>query len=241
MQELQVNIHISERTVKAMKECMRKVPPMISFLNNTIICVDSTTFEQLKFSLGKGSLCAGMSFRYTNPEDVSTEVLAEKLQDYFDKVLIKGNPYNDPDYRLLFRKYLKQIASVVKPHIPQEPTQKKGQPKLPTPRTRKYYDYAITLQNKAESDFEALRDYSRIMFCLYVAVINAGGGSIEDFEYSRDCLDVNAIIEELQDEKEIKRSFGKDSYNFGHSSLVIASVLLYTIMGDKTAEEEGNE
>lgn len=51
-----------------------------------------------------------------------------------------------------------------------------------------------------------MTDYSRIMMCLLMAIINNNNKEIDDFEYSTQCLDIKKLINTITTENKVKKS-----------------------------------
>lgn len=209
-----------------------------SFVQETIMAMGPVSFECLKMAL----LGEYISFRLIAPEQVTKEILAEKLLDYFEKFQYKtGKKFED-----LLKNYASVLDSLVEPHVAKAP---QGKKKEPMPRARKYYEKAAELR-KTIKGFSELRDYSRLMLCLYAAIINNDSDKISNLDYSLECLNPDAIEAALKDEKE-STLFGKknpksrfdtsDLYSIDTSFYVIVLIMLYAIIGDSLEEDVGDE
>lgn len=207
-----------------------------SFVQESILAMGPVSFERLKMAM----LGEYISLRVVTPEQVTKEILAEKLLDYFEKFQYKtGKKFED-----LLKNYTSELDSLVEPHVAKAP---QGKKKEPMPRARKYYEKATEIR-KTIKGFSELRDYSRLMLCLYAAIINNDGDKITNLNYSLDCLYPDAIEAALKDEKE-SALFGKknpkprfdtsDPYSMDTSFFVIVLIMLYAMIGDSL--EEGIE
>lgn len=212
-----------------------------SFVQETILSMGAVTFERLKSTL----LREYVSFRIVAPETVTKEIFAEKLYDYFEKLQIKtGKKFED-----LIKSYMMELDAVVEPHIAKTPQTKKNEPAPITPRSRKYYDKATELR-KSVKTVSDLIDYSRLMLCLYTAIIKSDEERIVNLDYSLTCLDPNTIEVALREEKE-SVLFGMknpkprfdfyDPYSTDRSFFLIVIIMLYAIIGDSVEEDMSNE
>ena len=76
-------------------------------------------------------------------------------------------------------------------------------------------------------------DYSRLMLCLYMAIIKNDFKTIDDFDFSVSSLNINKIIEALQMEKGLlgkKPRFDiKEPYSSDRSTFVMLIIMFYYI------------
>lgn len=212
-----------------------------SFVQETILTMNPVAFDRLKAAL----LGEYMQFRIVTLEGVTKEILAEKLYDYFEKIQYKtGKKFED-----LLKNYMNVLDSLVELHVAKTPQAKKNEQTPITPRSRKYYDKAIEIK-KALKSLTDLTDYSRLMLCLYAAIINSGEDKIRTLDFALTCLKPDVIIDALKNEKE-SALFGKknpkprfdtsDPYATDSSFFVIVIIMLYSIIGDSLEEGLDNE
>lgn len=163
------------------------------FLEKTVIQLDDDLFGEFK------KLIVGeyISFSFIKKESITKETLAEKLFDYFDKK--KGKETFDS----LLKKYISDLDSMVKDKIVNTPKANKENPTPTIPRSWKYY-VAIT-ERKDIISIKNMTDYSRIMMCLLMAIINNNNKEIDDFEYSTQCLDIKKLINTITTENKVKK------------------------------------
>lgn len=164
------------------------------FLEKTVIQLDDDLFGEFK------KLIVGeyISFSFIKKESITKETLAEKLFDYFDKK--KGKETFDS----LLKKYISDLDSMVKDKIVNAPKANQENPTPTIPRSWKYY-VAIT-EIKDIISIKNMTDYSRIMMCLLMAIINNNNKEIDDFEYSTQCLDIKKLINTITTENKVKKS-----------------------------------
>ena len=162
------------------------------FLEKTVIQLDDDLFGEFK------KLIVGKYISFIKKESITKETLAEKLFDYFDKK--KGKETFDS----LLKKYISDLDSMVKDKIVNTPKANKENPTPTIPRSWKYY-VAIT-ERKDIISIKNMTDYSRIMMCLLMAIINNNNKEIDDFEYSTQCLDIKKLINTITTENKVKKS-----------------------------------
>ena len=213
----------------------------ISFIQETILSMNPIAFCRLKEALvGKY-----ISFHTIVPENVTQEILAEKLHDYFEKIYYKtGKKFDDQ-----LKAYMSALDSVVEPGVAKNQQAKKNEPAPPGYRSRKYYERAAEIRKSMKSMPELI-DYTRLMMCLYTAIINNGGEKIQNLDFAVSSLDPDAVETALRAEKE-SVLFGKknsklrfdtsDPYSMDSCFFVMVIILLYTIIGDSLEEGMGNE
>lgn len=211
------------------------------FVQDTILSMGPVSFNRMKEAL----LREYIQFHIVEPENVTKTVLIEKLYDYFEKIQYKaGKKFED-----LIKNYMAELDSLVEPHVAKTPQAKKNEPAPVTPRSRKYYDKAAELR-KSVKDIHDLIDYSRVMLCLYAAIIKSDEERITNFDFSLDCLDPEAIEVALKKETESvlfgmknpkPRFDTTDPYTTDRSFFIIVIILLYAIIGDSLEEGLDNE
>lgn len=212
-----------------------------SFVQETILSMSPVAFRRLKEVLvGKY-----ISFHTIVPENVTQEILAEKLHDYFEKICYKtGKKFDDQ-----LKAYMAALDSVVEPNVAKNQQAKKNEPAPPPYRSRKYYEKAAEIRKNMKSMSE-LTDYTRLMMCLYAAIIKDGGEKIQNLDFAVSSLHPDVIEAALKAEKEsvlfgIKNPKSRfntsDPYSMDTCFFVIAIILLYTIIGDSLVEGMDNE
>lgn len=164
-----------------------------SFIRTTVLSLNEALFCNLRDALVDNYLPLAIAKK----EDLSAPLLAEKLCDYFESEGLRTKKSFDK----IIEKYTSDLDSVVKDRIAKMPKSKKGGPAPTVPRARKYYDRSCQLREKANATTEDLLDYSRIVLCLYEAVIKNQRSVIQDFDLSMDKLNLPEITNELCDEE----------------------------------------
>ena len=204
------------------------------FIKETILKFDPDTFIDFKNYLIKGKW---LTFSFLNDEEITNTVLAEKVYDEIDKYLIKSaRSFNTGVIR-----YMDELDSIIGKRIAKEPKHKKNEAAPPVPRARKYYDKVISNKPKKEFSTAGLLDYTRIMLCLYMAIINNGFQEIEDFDYSVSCLDLNTIITfMLQEQDKIlhKNKYNPKDNNSEDSFVFIMTLILFFYIKTLEIKEE---
>lgn len=134
------------------------------FVKATICNLDQSVFEKLKQLL----IGEYISFSIIDNENVTVEILAEKVCDYFDTLELKTGKSL---YEYLLR-YLSDLKAIVGPHIDKIPQTKRGnRTPVVVPRSRKYFEKAVALIRGRGVSFDQMYDCSRIMLCLYATII----------------------------------------------------------------------
>ena len=194
------------------------------FIENTILKFEDDIFSELKeFIINQGYI----SFSFYSLNSISRELFAEKLLDYFEKVEINTSKNFDK----LIEKYISNIDSIVSGKIAKEQKANKKNPVHYVPRARKYYNKAASL--KKNVTMQSLVDYSRIMMCLYIEIINTEEKEISDINYASECLNLKDIIDAMKKEQNplIKSSkFNlKDSYGDDFYTLIMITIIYFHI------------
>ena len=157
-------------------------------------------------------------------DDITKEVMAEKLYDHFMMFELKNNC----DFNKLVKSYYKSINEIVGPQI--ETSKQKT-------RAQKYYEKAVSISKSKEVNFQDLMDYTRIMMCLYMAVTKNQSKLISDFDLSKECLDMDTILTFIHREtvpalginKRKPRFDFHNPYNMDSCILLILTLLLYKL------------
>ncbi len=204
------------------------------FLEVTVCRLEAGPLELLKEILLEGYI----SFSVIKESKINTEILAEKLCDYFATVEVKINR----PFAKTIETFMNDIDAIIAPRIARTPQTKKGESApVNVPRARKYYEKAISDRKKKDMTVQELLDFSRIMFCLYTASMDAEDKSIENFNFSADCIEPNRILDHLKSEEmqivfppskrkrfDLKEKFGSDS-----CTMVIAAIVLCMIVNER--------
>lgn len=114
------------------------------------------------------------------------------------------------------------------------------------PRARKYYEKAQEI-GKGKLNLIGMIDYTRIMMCLYAAIIKNNGKEIQNFDFATSSLKIDDIILAMKEEQDAlpfnvikKKKFDTvDPYGMDAITFILAITLLYKITGENL--EGGNE
>ena len=198
------------------------------FIEKTIFRFDDEAFESLKKSL------VGEYIRYSFiPEThLTKELLAEKMCDYFEKLEFKKSMSFDK----AIQEYAENLQSIIESRIAEKPkSKKKEQTEVKTSRARKYYNKAQNILDSRDLTVRNLIDYSRIMFCLYMSIIENENNLIKDLNFSADSLSEGRIIAAMKNEKKLKKIGSKplfdttELYCADTCTFIITIIMLQTI------------
>lgn len=208
----------------------------LAFIQETVLDLTPENFGLLRDMLTEDAPGI-LKFRYVAAEDITPEVMAEKLCDYFDKVTFKsGNFFSRQAFH-----YIEKLEAVVEPRIAKPEKTEEGEKVC---RARKYYQQALEIKVGKTIQPQALLDFSRIVFCLYTATLQDRLYRIEDFEYSASVIDPVRLVTALADETTdvilgIKRKIFNfdDVYGLDSSAILIATLALVKILNDRVEGE----
>ena len=163
------------------------------FICGTVNSLSEKCFEELKARLiGKY-----ITFSVLDENEVPADVFSEKLCDYFEKMEIKTSD----SFEELIEKYLADWDSLVEDNIISESTpSEEGQLSIVS-RAKKYYSHAIEIKEAGKISIKQISEFSRIMMCLYMAIIEKNFAEIDDFDYSVQCIDLDRIIDAMHQKK----------------------------------------
>ena len=163
------------------------------FVCNTVSTLSEKCFEDLKTKLVEEYI----TFSILDKNAIPVDVFSEKVCDYFEKLELKTS---DPFVELI-EKYLSDWDSLVEDNIIEESApSEEGQPSIVT-RAKKFYSHAIEIKEAGTITIKQFVEFSRIMLCLYMAMIEKDFAKIEDFDYSIQCLDLDRIIDAMHQKK----------------------------------------
>ena len=212
------------------------------FVEATICNLSQPVFEELKRLL----LGEFISFSIIDHKDVTIDILAEKVCDYFGTLEIKTGKAFDKHVE----SYLNNWDSIVGSRIAKIPQTKKGDTTpVVVPRSRKYYEKAISIKGGKSLSMTQVVDYSRIMMCLYTAAINHEGKPIDNFDYAADCLVPASIVDAMKNEEvpgvlprsKKKRFDTKELYSDDVFTLILSILILCSIINGKVEGETDHE
>lgn len=220
---------------------MKSVETMncLSWIKGTVLKMNQATFAQWKDAL----VGQYIALSVIAPEEIDQAIMAEKLCDYFEKAELK----NEKTFEKFVEVYFSNLDSIVAGRVAKAPQQrKKEESTLPMPRARKYYEKAQEIR-KRKLNLGDLIDYSRIMMCLYAAIIKNDGKEIQNFDFAASSLKIDDIILAMKEEQDVlpfnvlkKKKFDTvDPYGMDTITFILAITLLYKITGENL--EGGNE
>lgn len=193
------------------------------FVQTTVFNLDSALFNELRDVLVDEYL----PLHLAQKEELTANVLGEKLCDYFEKIELKTGK----SFEKVVEKYTLDLDSVVGERVAKEPKPKKNKPTPPTPRARKYYDKSCYLRKHNKESKHGLLDYTRIILCLYSAIISNDFKEIDDFNLSVGGINLTKIIESLRKETTLlgkkQRFVTKDPYTSDRSTFILLVIMYY--------------
>ena len=208
------------------------------FIKTTVNTLKPDTYDQIKQIL----IPEYLTFSIIPEEEITLGIVSEKLCDYFEKLDLKTGKSFDK----YVESYLKDLDSIVERRIEKTPQPKKNDTTpVIVPRARKYYEKAVSLKKTRTLSTSNLVDYTRIMLCLYTAIIKNGFKEIGNFDFSSDCLNPLDIIDAMKNEQvkigkkskfDIKELYCSDTCTF-----ILTIVIIYKIINDRVQEESENE
>ena len=221
------------------------------FVNSTINRMDQSSFDAVK----KALVGEYISFSIISEDCITRENLSEKMCDYFEKFGIKNgfsldkqiDKQIDSQFNSQIEYYLRTWDSIVKPKVLLTPRLKKNEPAPVEPRARKYYEKAYTIKSSSALSVRNLIDYSRIMMCLYVAIVENKYKAIEDFDFSIDKLVPDKIIDDLKRYKVEIGPIRNNRFNLEElycpdtCFFILVIIVLYTILNDRVVGGFENE
>lgn len=210
------------------------------FVKKTVSSLKPARFERLRDILDSEHY---IPFDFVEHDKIDESILEEKISDYFEKVeLLAGGKRFD----CLIEEYVDDLEAVVRDHIDRNtPSLRNG--RQADSRAKRYYDRAVSMKKECLKDFDKLLDYSRIMLCLYTAVINKKNKSISemisDFDYASECLDGTEIMKALRAEKtsymlsERKRFDTRNAYGLDRCTFILV-IIMYQYIKSNEVEVE---
>ena len=207
------------------------------FILGTVKEMNESCFEELKGKL----IGEYITFSIMDEKTVNVDIFSEKLCDYFEKLELKTSD----GFEKLIKKYISDWDTLVENKIVKEVSDGKEGSAANTSRARKYYSHAERIKESRSITLKQLTDYSRIIMCLYMAIIEKKFKEIEDFDYSAKCLDIDIIISAMR----LKRSSGflgigsgamfdtSDLYS-SDTGVFILTIIMYYYIKSKVVEGE---
>lgn len=205
----------------------------ISFIQTTINNLGEDSFKELRDIL----VDQFIPLSIVSKEQLTVPVLEELLCNYFDKVELKTGK----EFERIVEKYTYDLDSIVRSRIEETPKARKNQPTPPTPRARKYYEKAIGIKKINSETKRGLIDYTRLMLCLYTAIIKNNYKRISDFDLSINCLNLTRIIGSMRKEtvsiRKKPRFDTQNPYDSDRSSFVILVIMFYYMKSKEVVGE----
>lgn len=153
------------------------------FVNGTIMELSQHRFDELKEHL----LGEYIKFSFIDDDRITKEIFCEKIADYFEKLSLKINS----EFDSTVSKYMSAWDDLVSEGLPEEDGA----------RTKKYYKYAGEISDSRDLTLKQMTDYSRIMMCIYMAIIRSENKTAENFNYSAECINIDKILVSLKAEE----------------------------------------
>jgi len=205
----------------------------IEFVEDSIGNLDNDLFCEFRNTL----VYDYIPFALIKRENVTPEILKEKLCDYFEKVELKTGR----SLEKMIDKYMSDIDSIVGDRIAAAPKAKKGEA-APIPRARRYYDRACAIRKENKTTKQGLQEYSRIMLCLYSAIIKDNHfKEVDNFDFSFDSVDLKQIIVAMRSETmllgKITRFNTEDPFGTERCTFVIMIMMIFYIRSTAIVED----
>lgn len=193
------------------------------FVKSTIMTMNKNSFGILKKSI----IGEYIFFSVITDSEITKEVLAEKLCDYFEKVKLKTGK----DFDKCVSDYLNNLSSIVEGKIVKSSqSNKKNDEKT---RAEKYFDKAKSIKDEGSLSVQQLIDYTRIIMCLYSSAITDKHKVISNFDFSVSNIKPKKVIKAMKKEEsefliiKNQRFNTKELYSSDTCTFVIAIILLY--------------
>lgn len=212
------------------------------FVKSTVNAFQPDVFDRIKTVL----IPEYLTFSVIPEDGVTPAILSEKLCDYFEKLELKTGKSFDK----YVEAYLKDLDSIVERRIEKTPPSKKNDPTpVAVPRARKYYEKAVSLKKTRSLSTGILVDYTRIMLCLYTAIIKNDFKEIGNLDFSSECIIPLDIIAAMKNEQEPvaikigkKQKFDiKELYCADTCTFILTIMLVYKILNDRIQGETEHE
>jgi hypothetical protein len=207
------------------------------FVKKTVSSLKPARLERLRDILDSEHY---IPFDFVEHDKIDESILEEKIGDYFEKVeLLAGGKR----FEYIIEQYANDLDSVVRDHIDSGSHANKGSASA-VPRARKYYYRASALKRDGLKTFESLLDYSRIMLCLYMAIIKQNHKSISNFEYPSENLNGKEILKAMREEKDSsifgeKKKFNTHSpYSMDRCTFIVVIIMYQYIKSNEVEVED---
>ncbi len=198
------------------------------FVNKTVMELSQQRFDELKEHL----LGEYIKFSFIDDDSITKEIFCEKIADYFEKLKLKTNA----DLDSAISKYLFAWDDLVS----------RGLPEDDGARTKRYYKYACEIRGSRQLTLKQMTDYSRILMCIYMAIIRSENKVAENFNFSAECINLDKILVAMKAEENGGfLGFGKGAkfdleelYCNDTAVFVITMIMSYHISEHMITEEE---
>ncbi len=202
------------------------------FINESVMKLSIEKFDSLKRTLFTFDL---IPFSIIKEEDLTMEILAEKLCDYLEKADIS----NWGSFETLLKKYIENLNSIVEQRIIKENIHKENKKSVRVPtRAGKYLNRISDSRREKEAlSFSTIIDISRIAFCLYNAIIDNEFKPVENFDFTVSSLDIEKLLAAYMEEKAGKKLLYEGPYSIGKTSLVLMIITYYSIIDNAIGDE----
>ena len=194
------------------------------FVDISVSSLDENWFKKLKKNLINDRY---IPVAFINNDNINRAILKEKISDYFEKIELNfRNSFSET-----VDNYAVTLDSVVLDHIDKYSPLSRNS----ISRSKRYYDEARKMKKEGLNTFGRILDYTRIMLCLYMAIINNNHNSISDFDLSSECLEGKRIMESLRKEEIVnivgrkKRFDTKGAYSSDRSAFIILIIMYHYI------------
>lgn len=210
------------------------------FVKSTVCSLEPDIYKMLQKTL----VGEYLSFSVISDSEISQNILAEKICDYFEKLELKTGKSFDK----YLDAYLDNIETLVDQYVAKTPQPKKGDATpVVVPRARKYFEKAQSIRKMRSLTTRNLIDFTRIMMCLYAAVISNKHKEISNFDFSAACIDPDVIISSMKNEENAILKFRKKRFDIkglycsDTCTFIIAIIILHKIVGDRVQGEYYHE
>lgn len=210
------------------------------FVKSTVCTLEPDIYQLLQKTL----VGEYLSFSIILDSEITQDILAEKICDYFEKLELKTGK----NFEKFINSYMDNIEVLVDQYVVKTPqSKKKDSDPVIVSRARKYLEKAQSIRKVRSLSVRNLIDFTRITMCLYTAVISNNHKEISNFDFSAACIDPDIIIASLKDEESTilkirkKRFDIRDLYCSDTCTFIVAIIILYKIVGDKIQGEYYHE
>lgn len=200
----------------------------IKFLNKIVMKFDEVCLSNIKEALNNKYI----TFTFIKG-DVTKEVFIEKLNDYLVQIMLKNNGSFDD----LIKSYTNDMKSLVKSKLTGDS------------RASKYYDLANAKIDYKSLNTDEIVDFSRIILCMYNAIIKNKHKDINNFDLSLNNIKLSTILDSMDKEKTAQVDLGvvdfgsklkfdtRDKYSSDAFTYVMVIIMYYHLMNNEVKGE----